>query len=329
MPPAPIDTTALLREYCDKHQRAVERILASSGVPAADRPDLAQEVFLAAHRELRRTASPIERPGPWLGRVAIRRASNYHRRQNTLRLVPLTEAQVEQLPHSLESPEQRLGNCQLLALLLEEIDEEARAIVLAHVNEGRLWEEIAAEHGITSDRAKYLHSKALAAMEAALARRKLAEDRRGAALLPFPQLQLFESARADADAGLTPAEQQRRWPALAQTLDEIEILPARSPSLLGPALTFLLGGAAGFALCLVVLDRPSPAPPASFPPPSLNLVMLSPVAPPPAVSSSVAVIASAAPRLRVTSVERPAPAEPELDYAKLEQARVALAAGEP
>ncbi len=170
MPPPPIDTTALLRAYHDEHQRAVERILASCGVPAADRPDVAQEVFLAAHHELRRSASPIERPGPWLARVAIRRASNYRRGQGSLRLVSLDEAQAAQLVHTLESPEQRLGNCQLLAVLLDEIDEQARAIVLAHLAEGRTWEEIAEEQNLSIDRAKYLHGKALAAMEAALAR---------------------------------------------------------------------------------------------------------------------------------------------------------------
>ena len=352
-PPADPEATALLRGYLHEHQRAVERTLASCGVPPADRPDVAQEVFLAASRELRRTASPIAEPRPWLVRVAIRRASNYRRAARAARLVALEEHEVERLLHTLETPEQRMGDCELLAALFDEIEEEAQSIVLAHLAEGKPWEVVAREHQVSIDHAKYVYGKALAAMEAALKRHKVADSRRGAVMLPFALVQLFRAARAEADAGLTVDEQQRRWEAIERKIGEDDgqapeqtrgrassadrgvaptstnVVPARPRPLLPPLGTFVLGGVAGFMLCAWLQDRPSPALPASAPSPRREVAISSPGDIPPVVVPSAPILASADARPHPEVAAMPTPARAELDYAALEQARAALAIGEP
>ncbi len=257
MSPAPIDTTALLRAYHDEHQRAVERILASLRRPyLADRPDVAQEVFLAAHHELALQRFRCRGAGflGWRAGLSDGRATTAAARPASPRL-----AWMRSRRRSLSTPwrasEQQFGNCQLLALLLDEVDEQARGIVLAHLADGRTWEEIAEEQNPSIDRAKYPSRQGPLGHGG---RARATEVRRGSrrvALLPPLGRDLRRGARGSGRGAHTGRAAAAMDGAGAKARRDRP--PARPIALLlGPALTFLVGGAAGFALGLAVQDRP-------------------------------------------------------------------------
>jgi RNA polymerase sigma factor (sigma-70 family) len=358
-PSAPPTPRALLRQYHDEHRRSLDDTLAARGVPAADRPDLLQEIFLAAYRALVRSDVPIDKPRAWLRLFAVRFAAKYHRDRS---LVERAAIDVEELATLMNDPEQSAGERRLLAELLDEIDELAQCIVIAHKGEGLPLAEVARDHGLGEGRTEYIYRKAIADMEAALRRRKLSEGRHSGILLPITLGRLFEEARVGAGDGHGPHALRQGWEAIERGMDAIDRRLARvdgeassrpdnratptiihlrpsptAPSALARSIPFglcwLAGAGCGFLLCLLLVrDRALPPPP----PPAPVVVEATPL--PVTLPASALPVAVAEPTVPGTSTAsapaplarspKAAPARREPPYAKIGQARAALAAGD-
>ena len=164
------DPEIFFRTLYDTHRRSVARALAHFGVSTVDQPDIVQEVFLSVHRSLLRgNHTAHDAPAPvwraWLRQFARRHAANY-RRSAPDEAAPLDVA----LPAPAPDPERVAARRELLALLLEDLDDEPREIFLDARAEGLSWEEIASERGISIDQARYLYRKAIERMEETMKR---------------------------------------------------------------------------------------------------------------------------------------------------------------
>ena len=124
----------------------------------ADAEDLLQEVF-SALVEANRLLMPIEQVTGWLFRVARNRITDLFRRR---RAQPFADAAVESeegeplriedlLPSPDAGPEALFFRGEILdelAIALDELPEEQRAVFVAHELEGRSFKELAAESGV-------------------------------------------------------------------------------------------------------------------------------------------------------------------------------------
>jgi RNA polymerase sigma factor (sigma-70 family) len=339
--PSAEDPHALLRRYHDDHHAMVEQTLAARGVPAADRPDVVQDVYLAAFRGLQK-GEPIENPPAWMRRIALRRAHNYRRRRNMIHRASL-DLMEEPLPAS-DNPEKNTGDRELLASLLDELDLDVQSIVIARWIEGLSREEVAGQHKVTIHQVDYFNDKALAMMEAALARREKAERTRGGVFVPITLVQLRDACQSGAES--SAEERRRSWESIQRKIDILDDAedddangqetpeklraPRHSPrSPIPRLLTFLVGGLAGFLLSHLLSTARSSSP--DVPPP--RLAAMGPVV---VVSSPdpVALALSSATPERVIEAREPpnppksAPLGAPPDYVLLDQARAAIAAGE-
>lgn len=136
----------------DRHQGRVLRMLAALGVPAIDRDDIAQEIFIRVFRHL-----PRFRQGKafvaWLYRITVNSVHTYRgsRAVSRVREQPLTAASAH-MPDNRPGPD-RMAEGQDLARRLEQalerLTERERSVFVLCELEGLDTGEIASALGIT------------------------------------------------------------------------------------------------------------------------------------------------------------------------------------
>ncbi|MGK4002181.1 sigma-70 family RNA polymerase sigma factor [Sorangium sp. So ce1036] len=178
----------------------VRRWLRLLGVPRRDRRDVSQDVMLAAHLSFSKYDPERGSPERWLNRIAVHVASHYGERSRRRVEVPLPddfEVAIEQ-----PSAEEQIGSesDRLFALsLLRELDDELRAILVAHDIEGVPMAEFASQCGIPLSTAYKRRLRALAAFQLLAAQRLTAMGEREPGPRPppgeAPRLVLVSSAR--------------------------------------------------------------------------------------------------------------------------------------
>jgi RNA polymerase sigma-70 factor (ECF subfamily) len=125
-----------------RHFNLVWRYLRRLGLSDADAEDAAQHVFLLTSKKLARVEPERERS--FLLGVAVRVAADARKARERRRAEP--EAALERAQHPGPTPEQALEQqraCELLDRLLEEVDQEARAVFVLYEIEGLTLQEIA------------------------------------------------------------------------------------------------------------------------------------------------------------------------------------------
>ncbi|AUX46860.1 uncharacterized protein SOCE26_083690 [Sorangium cellulosum] len=145
----------------------VKRWLRLLGVPRRDRRDIAQDVMLAAHVSFGKYDPERGPPDRWLNRIAVHTASHYGERSRRRVEVPLPddyEAELEQ-----PSAEEQIGSesDRLFVLeILQQIDTELSAVLVAHDLEDVPMSEFASRAGIPLSTAYKRRVRALAALHA-------------------------------------------------------------------------------------------------------------------------------------------------------------------
>ncbi len=129
-----------------EHVAVVWRFLRSMGVRESDVEDVCQEVFVVVHRNL----AGFDGRNPlstWLYAICFRTASSYRRKASFRR-----ELVTDELPEPPQEPEQteavaRQQARRLLARVLDELDEEKRAVFVLYEIEEQPMAEVAAALG--------------------------------------------------------------------------------------------------------------------------------------------------------------------------------------
>jgi len=132
------------QEIYDAHFRFTWRSLRRLGVPEADVPDAAQEVFLVVHRRLPEFEGRAK-VTTWLYRICFRVANDRRRRAHVRREVP-GEAAFASLADPRSGPDERTTRTDDLALLdagLQEMDLDQRAVFTLFEFEEMTGQEIA------------------------------------------------------------------------------------------------------------------------------------------------------------------------------------------
>ena len=140
--PRQVHPRPTLREVFDEYARFVWRTVRHLGVREADIEDVCQEVFLTVHRKLAdfegRSALRT-----WLYGICLRTASDYRRRAHVRR-----EFAVEDPAPRAQAPEQhaeveRQQARQRLAAILEQLDDDKRAVFVLYEIEEMSMKEVA------------------------------------------------------------------------------------------------------------------------------------------------------------------------------------------
>lgn len=143
--------------FVSDNGRFVRRLLAMLGVPERDVPDVEQEVLSEVARELTSFEPSIHSPSEgapqsWLRGLCERAAAVHHRtrrrRKEVLCPIPVLDTRESPAPDA----EERLARAEygaLLVQLLESIDPQRRAVVIAHEVEGAPMADVAAALSIS------------------------------------------------------------------------------------------------------------------------------------------------------------------------------------
>ncbi len=126
MPEQP-DIRSLVRE----HAQYVWRALRHLGVAEADVEDASQDVFVVVHRRLGdfRGDSSIK---TWVYGISVRVASEYRRRARVVREVPEAEPAALAEPARQDAELQTRQSLERLARILDQLDEEKRAVFVLY-----------------------------------------------------------------------------------------------------------------------------------------------------------------------------------------------------
>jgi len=129
----------------DQHFEFVWRTLRRLGVPEADLPDVAQEVFLVVHRRL---ADFVERAKvtTWLFRIAARAARDRRRSAHVRREIAVEDPLQSAIDLSADPSREleRADDRALLERALASLDDDQREVFTAFELEGMTGEAIAA-----------------------------------------------------------------------------------------------------------------------------------------------------------------------------------------
>ncbi|MEZ4411072.1 MAG: sigma-70 family RNA polymerase sigma factor [Polyangiales bacterium] len=174
---APLTTPTLdVEAVYTAHVSAVWRFLRSMGVREGDLEDVCQEVFVVVHRQLASFDGrhPIT---TWLYAICFRAASSYRRKASFRREV-VTDA----LPDAGQDASQtdavaRAQARRLLARVLEELDDDKRAVFVLYEIEEQPMSEVAAALGCPLQTAYSRLHAARAHVEAATRRLRLRGER--------------------------------------------------------------------------------------------------------------------------------------------------------
>lgn len=199
----------------------VWRILGKLGVPAREREDASQEVWLAVHKNLS-TFDPARPLRPWLWGISLRvvqmRRRTWRRRQKPLTLVD----DIGSLgpPDSGDSPERLMATAQERAALMRAIDElslDARAVLWMHL-EGTPMAVIASSLGIPETTGHARLKAARTDLMAAQARARAKERRTSGLPAVVPLLDVEHVLRTVRGDLPTPDDQARVWSKVTERL---------------------------------------------------------------------------------------------------------------
>jgi RNA polymerase sigma factor (sigma-70 family) len=151
------------------------------GISVQDRRDLSQDVFFAAYRSFP-TYDPLRgRLDPWLNKITINVAGQYwkrvrHRREQ---LTPDDALDALDAPDNTPGPDEQLVREQerrMVLDLLQTVDADRRAVLLAHDVDGVPMVEIAEQLGIPVSTAYRWRARAMEALGEALEQRRREEE---------------------------------------------------------------------------------------------------------------------------------------------------------
>ncbi len=149
-----------IADTIEREQPRLQRFIRSRVAQASDAEDILQEVFeefVVAYRLMQ----PIEQAGAWLFRVARNRITDLFRRKGTRAVhearpdIDTEDGEIsidELLPSPEEGPEAAFAREILLGELEEaiaDLPEDQRNVFIAHEFEGRSFNELAAETGLS------------------------------------------------------------------------------------------------------------------------------------------------------------------------------------
>lgn len=136
------DLHPTLREVFDAHAAYVLRSLRHLGVAESDLEDIAQEVFVTVHRRLS-SFEGRSKLRTWLYGICLRVASDYRRRAY-VRRERATADPARDVPEADEqAPDARVEARAELQALLDELDDDKRAVVVLYEIEGFSMKEVA------------------------------------------------------------------------------------------------------------------------------------------------------------------------------------------
>jgi RNA polymerase sigma-70 factor (ECF subfamily) len=136
------DLYPTLREIFDAHAAYILRSLRHLGVAESDIEDVGQEVFVTVHRRLS-SFEGRSKLRTWLYGICLRVASDYRRRAHVRR-----ERATADPARDLPEPEERAPDAQVqaraeLRALLDQLDDDKRAVVVLYEIEGFSMKEVA------------------------------------------------------------------------------------------------------------------------------------------------------------------------------------------
>jgi RNA polymerase sigma-70 factor (ECF subfamily) len=137
----------------DRHQGKVLRVLRLMGVPARDREDVGQEVFIRVFRHLEgfKAGNPFS---GWLYRITVNASYDYHLRsgRRSQDEVPWEDGAGQRAAHAGPGPDREAearGLRERLEAALAELTERERAVFILKELEGLDTPEVARALGIT------------------------------------------------------------------------------------------------------------------------------------------------------------------------------------
>lgn len=145
-----LDSSELFRRY----GRYVASFLARMGVPASDLDDLMQEVFLVAHKNGGYVPGPAK-PTTYLSNIAFKAVVSHRRKLKTRGFVGLNDDLVARASNGKNAELQREHEqkLEILAQVLDTLDEDKRAVFVMAELQGETVVSIAAGLGIPVDTA--------------------------------------------------------------------------------------------------------------------------------------------------------------------------------
>ncbi len=140
------DARPTLRQVFDEHAAFVWRTLRHLGVPEADIEDSCQDVFVAIHRKLEgfEGRSSLR---TWIYGICLRVASDRRRRAHVRREVPVADLPPRAVEPTQIDDYQRGQARALLWALLDQLDDDKRAVFVLYEIEGLAMKEIAGAVG--------------------------------------------------------------------------------------------------------------------------------------------------------------------------------------
>lgn len=136
-------TRPALREVFDDHAAFVWRTLRHLGVREQDLADVCQDVFITVHRKLDgfEWRSSLR---TWLYGICLRVASDHRRRAYVRREIPVSQLPPRAVEATQDSDCERGRARELLATLLDQLDDDKRAVFVLYEVEGMAMKDIAA-----------------------------------------------------------------------------------------------------------------------------------------------------------------------------------------
>jgi RNA polymerase sigma-70 factor (ECF subfamily) len=166
-----------VRQIFEKHAPFVWRSLRYLRVPESDIEDVCQEIFVIVHRKLGQFEgrSAIT---TWLYGICLRVAKDYHRRAYVRYEVAIEDMPTRSQPPSQERDYQQVEARRLLNAMLDELDEDKRAVIVLYEIAGVPMQDVAKAVGCPLQTAySRLHTARSLLLEAAKRREVAARMR--------------------------------------------------------------------------------------------------------------------------------------------------------
>jgi RNA polymerase sigma-70 factor, ECF subfamily len=127
------------RDLYDRYAPLVHRFSAALGVPAEEREDAAQDIFIAVYRSLRHFRGEAQL-STWIYRIAARHAIRMGRRRRTRELMRL--ALLREKPPVTVDPSERSTHLAMLDRMLAKLPPKKRTVLVLFEIEGLSAKEI-------------------------------------------------------------------------------------------------------------------------------------------------------------------------------------------
>lgn len=148
----------------EEHFDACYRLICRNGVLPADAEDLAQKVFVVAHRKLSQ-GDVVDAAGPWLRRIALNVVREHHRWRRVRRTLGFQlDTAPGVVPEPTRPPDAQVGSQRLqlqIARTLEGMSTKLREVLVMAEFEEMRPQEIADELSIPVNTVRSRHRRAL------------------------------------------------------------------------------------------------------------------------------------------------------------------------